>query len=121
MSDLLTNASKAESFTSNQPAEGTVAEKLSKEVSNTQKEIRLASKPASACVRDTSGYIDCGPIVGYPHPDTPAIPQPENPFFPAGPAPSTGFPVGPAPESPIGKGDPLMPKRPWLDNVVPQK
>jgi hypothetical protein len=118
MSDLsITNASKAESFISNQPAEASVGQKLSNEVSNLQKENSMAPKPGSACVQDSSGYIDCGPIVGYPHPDTPTNPQPKNPFSPLA---RPEFPKDPGPLSPIGIFDPVS-KWTSFDTTAPHE
>ncbi len=120
MLDLSRNASKAESSISNQPAEASVGQKLSNEVTNFQKESSLASKPGSACVQDSSGYIDCGPIVGYPHPDTPTNPQPEIPFSPLAPNPAPEFQKDPEPLFPIGKDDP-QPRKTWLDTTAPHE
>lgn len=98
MSDKLTNASEKEAMRSNQPAEGSVGLKMLNEASKIAKENIIAPKSGSACIQDSSGYIDCGPIVGYPRPDNSGVAQPEIPLSPLpltpNPEPLAGPPGG---------------------------
>jgi hypothetical protein len=48
---------------------GTAAANMSAEAFVSAKDQSLLSKPGTACIRDPQGYIECGPIVGYPRPE----------------------------------------------------
>jgi hypothetical protein len=37
---------------------------------NSKDQLSQISGPGSACIRDNQGYIECGPIVGYPPPQS---------------------------------------------------
>lgn len=83
--------------------------------------------PGSACIRDPQGYIECGPIVGYPRPE--ATPNPSAPIgipkFPEGVGPSPEFPKFPMPSSgqPFPDSNPIPELRkiePWLRSKTSQ-
>jgi hypothetical protein len=44
---------------------------MSSEAFSSSKDQLTFPKPGNACIRDPHGFIDCGPIVGYPRPDSP--------------------------------------------------
>jgi hypothetical protein len=50
--------------------------------------------PGGACIRDPQGYIDCGPIVGYPRPEAAPVEAPAKPGIPDSPVPWTQGPNG---------------------------
>jgi hypothetical protein len=52
---------------------------MSHEAFSSAKDQIILSKPGSACIRDPQGYIECGPIVGYPRPDANPAENPSTP------------------------------------------
>jgi hypothetical protein len=78
---------------------------------NSKDQLSKISGPGSACIRNNQGYIECGPIVGYPPPQSNPV---ENPFVPAMPDQPV-MPKTPSPfiESPDGSKEfPMIGKPP---------